>query len=124
MRNSELIVRPITPADRDIWLRMRCDLWPDDVAAHAREIDAYFDGRMYEPLEVLIACDSSGEPLGFAELNIRNCVDGCSTDRVGYLEGWYVVPQARRCGVGAALVRAAENWARARGCTFSIGSSD
>ena len=39
------------------------------------------------------------------------------TDRVAYLEGWYVVPAARRQGVGAALVRAAEDWARSQGCT-------
>ena len=38
------------------------------------------------------------------------------TDRVAYLEGWYVVPESRRQGVGRALVSAAEEWARAQGC--------
>jgi len=33
------------------------------------------------------------------------------------LEGWYVVAEARRRGVGRALVRAAEAWGRAQGCT-------
>jgi hypothetical protein len=36
---------------------------------------------------------------------------------VAYLEGWYVAPRARRRAVGTALVRAAEAWGRARGCT-------
>jgi aminoglycoside 6'-N-acetyltransferase I len=36
---------------------------------------------------------------------------------VGFLEGWYVVPEARRRGVGRALVAAAEDWAREQGCT-------
>jgi aminoglycoside 6'-N-acetyltransferase I len=36
---------------------------------------------------------------------------------VGYLEGIFVVPEHRRSGVGEALVRAAEAWARERGCT-------
>jgi aminoglycoside 6'-N-acetyltransferase I len=34
---------------------------------------------------------------------------------VAYLEGWYVDPDVRRQGVGAALVRAAEAWAREHG---------
>jgi len=36
---------------------------------------------------------------------------------VGYLEGWYVAEHARRQGIGAGLVAAAEDWARSRGCT-------
>jgi aminoglycoside 6'-N-acetyltransferase I len=36
---------------------------------------------------------------------------------VAYLEGWYVVPEARRRGVGRALVESAEDWGRAQGCT-------
>jgi aminoglycoside 6'-N-acetyltransferase I len=35
---------------------------------------------------------------------------------VGYIEGWYVDEYVRRCGVGRALVEAAEAWARSRGC--------
>ena len=55
--------------------------------------------------------------LGFAELSIRNIVDGCATDHVAYLEGWYVVPESRRKGIGRALIRAAEQWAVRLGCT-------
>ncbi|MSO56595.1 MAG: GNAT family N-acetyltransferase [Acidobacteria bacterium] len=43
--------------------------------------------------------------------------EGCATDRVGFLEGWYVAPEARGQGAGRALVAAAENLARAEGCT-------
>jgi ribosomal protein S18 acetylase RimI-like enzyme len=39
------------------------------------------------------------------------------TDRVAYLEGWYVEPDARRRGVGRALVAAAEQWAASQECT-------
>lgn len=45
---------------------------------------------------------------GFAELY----TDGCDTSPAAYLEGWYVEPQARQSGIGAALVRVGEVWAR------------
>jgi len=96
---------------------MRRALWPGADEDHARETEQFFTARVRNLLVVLIAFDGSGRPVGFAELSIRNCAEGCETDRVGYLEGWYVVPDARRKGVGRALVEAAEAWARAQGCT-------
>lgn len=111
-------VRPAAAADREAWLRLRAALWPDgSVAEHARETAAFLDGRAREPLAVLLAIDAGGRAVGLAELSIRPCAEGCRTDRVAYLEGWYVEPDARRRGVGRALITAAENWARAQGCT-------
>lgn len=111
-------VRPATPADAPAWARMRQALWPDDDAAgHAREVERFFAGELRMPLEVLLAVDGSGRPLGFAELSIRAYAEDCVTDRVAYLEGWYVVPTARRQGIGRALVGAAEAWALGQGCT-------
>jgi aminoglycoside 6'-N-acetyltransferase I len=97
---------------------MRCALWPEGSdTEHREEIERFFAGRLREPLTALLATNHSGEPVGFAELSIRSFAEGCVTDRVAYLEGWYVVPEARRQGVGAALVRSAEEWARSQGCT-------
>lgn len=110
-------VRPVTPADAADWLRMREALWPDGKADHPPEIERYFQGQLREPLEVLLAIDDRGQPVGFAELSIRTYAEDCVTDRVAYLEGWYVDPRARRQGVGRALVAGAEAWARAQGCT-------
>jgi len=110
-------VRSATPDDAPAWLRLRQALWPEGEAAeHAREIEQYFAGRLRMPLEVLLAHDEASATLGFAELSIRPYAEDCATDRVAYLEGWYVVPDARRRGVGRALVEAAERWARAQGC--------
>ena len=96
---------------------MRCALWPDDSDAwHRQEVSRFFAGELREPLATLIAVDGSGGPVGFAELSIRPYAEDCVTDRVAYLEGWYVVPESRRRGVGRALVDAAEDWARAQGC--------
>ncbi len=43
--------------------------------------------------------------------------EGCTTDHVGFLEGWYVAPEARGGGIGRALVAASEDWARSQGCS-------
>jgi aminoglycoside 6'-N-acetyltransferase I len=97
---------------------MRVALWPEDTyEGHAREVERYFDGAIQMPLEVLIAVDDAGTAIGFVELNIRAYAEDCETDRVAYLEGWYVVPDMRRRSVGRALVAAAEEWAIAQACT-------
>lgn len=109
-------IRRVESRDADAWLRMRQELWPDTGDSHAREIKRFFSGVRRDPLEVLLAFDEGGDAIGFAELSIRSHVDGCSTGRVGYLEGWYVSPAFRRRGVGRSLVAAAEEWARSQGC--------
>jgi aminoglycoside 6'-N-acetyltransferase I len=104
---------------------MRESLWPEGSAAeHASEIEEFFAGGARESLAVLIAEDPSGNPVGFVELSIRPTAEGCRTDRVAYLEGWFVVPEARRRGVGRRLVEAAEDWARAQGCAELASDSD
>jgi aminoglycoside 6'-N-acetyltransferase I len=111
-------IRSVAPADSDAWVRMRCALWPEGTEAeHRAEAGRFFAKELRAPLEVLIAVDDTGAPLGFVELSIRSYAEDCVTDRVAYLEGWYVTPDRRRHGVGRALVRAAEDWGRAQGCT-------
>lgn len=111
-------IRAARPDDAKFWCEMRHALWPEGSAdEHAREIEDFFAGRSREPLATLVAEAAPDRLLGFAELSIRPYAEGCTTDRVGYLEGWYVVPEARGQGIGRALVEAAEAWAREQGCT-------
>jgi len=111
-------IRAARPDDAQVWCGMRHALWPEGSAEeHAGEIEEFFAGRAREPLAVLVAESISGQLSGFAELSIRPYAEGCETDRVGFLEGWYVIPEARVQGVGRALVEAAEAWARDQGCT-------
>jgi aminoglycoside 6'-N-acetyltransferase I len=51
------------------------------------------------------------------ELSLRSVAEGCRTTPVPYVEGWYVVPEARRGGMGRELMAAAETWAGERGYT-------
>jgi aminoglycoside 6'-N-acetyltransferase I len=110
-------VRAAEPRDLNEWILMRVALWPDAIEEHRAAAERFFAGHRHEPVEVLLAFDDSGRAVGFAELSIRNIVDSCSTDRVAYLEGWYVDPSLRRHGVGAALIAAAERWGVEQGCT-------
>lgn len=115
-------VRAVRPDDADAWLRARLALWPDgSEAEHRQDISRLLAGTAPEPAAVLLAEDESGRLLGFVELSIRPYVEGCRTNRIAYIEGWYVAPDARRRGVGRALVAAAESWGRAQGCA-ELGS--
>jgi len=110
-------VREVAGRDAETWLRLRLALWPDvTVESHRTDINRFLAGTSREPLAVFLA-EERGTPVGFAELSIRRYAEGCETDRVAFLEGWYVVPEARQRGVGAALVDAAEDWGRSQGCT-------
>jgi len=111
-------IRPVSRSDAAAWLRLRRGLWPDGSAAeHRVEIEAFFAGSAAEPLAVILAEDSLGHVIGLAELSTRPTAEGCRSRHVAYLEGLYVVPEARRRGAARALVAAAEKWARARGCS-------
>lgn len=96
---------------------MREQLWPEPRDTHARDIDRFFAGEARNPIAALIAKDETGRALGFAELSLRSYAEGCETDNVAFLEGWFVVPDARGRGVGRALIAACEDWARSHGCT-------
>jgi aminoglycoside 6'-N-acetyltransferase I len=117
-------IRPVTQRDTAAWLRLRHGLWPESAKSELRaEIDEFFAGWALEPIAVLLAEDATGGAVGMAELSIRSIVEGCSSGRVAYLEGWYVVPEARRRGVGRALVAAAEAWGREQGCTEFVSDT-
>jgi aminoglycoside 6'-N-acetyltransferase I len=58
---------------------------------------------------------------GFVSVSVRPWAEGCASEPVAYIEGWFVDEDLRRRGVGAQLLAAAEDWARAGGFT-EIGS--
>lgn len=37
-------------------------------------------------------------------------------DPVGFVDGWFVVEQFRKRGIGGERMRAAEDWVRSKGC--------
>lgn len=116
-------VRHAEARDAAQWAALRAALWPEeDHAALAQDVDRFFaqlrpgPGALPEAVLLAEAADAIPRIVGFAEVSRRRYAEGCETSPVGFLEGWYVVPERRRQGVGRALVAAAEAWARDLGC--------
>jgi aminoglycoside 6'-N-acetyltransferase I len=117
-------VRPATKADAEDWLAMRAALWPDANVEELRlEVARYFvaHGEPLLPHRVFVA-ERDGAIVGMLELSLRPYADGCDSSPVPFIEAWYVAEDARRGGVGGALVRAAEAWALENG--YSEMASD
>lgn len=116
-----MLIRRVRPTDWTEWLRMRAALWPDCPAEqHAREMALILSppaGGGSEDQAAFVAEQTAGGLGGFIEVGLRNYAEGCDSSPVGYIEGWYVDADLRQQGVGAALARAAEDWARAQGCS-------
>jgi aminoglycoside 6'-N-acetyltransferase I len=117
---TDVIVRRADAADRAEVLRMRMTFWPDSEEA---EVDDALCWAVTVGC-VLVAERPEGGLAGFAELEHRKWAEGCDDSPVAYLEGIWVDGDKRRSGVAAALVRAAEDWARSLGRTELASSCD
>jgi aminoglycoside 6'-N-acetyltransferase I len=112
-------MREARESDIEALARMRFELWPESTLEEQREelgiALAGMSGTL--PVTTLVACDASDRPIGFVEAGLRSHADGCHVSHpVGFVEGWFVDPGWRGQGVGAALIVAAEAWAREQGC--------
>ncbi|WP_159714949.1 GNAT family N-acetyltransferase [Geminicoccus flavidas] len=106
-------IRPAVSSDAEELLRLRHALWPDDMDA-AQEIAAYLASPPENAI-VLVAAKLGAGLAGFIEMGLRGYAEGCGPGPIAYIEGWYVDADLRGLGVGLALVRAGEDWAKARG---------
>jgi len=112
-----MIIRQLTKHDLLAWHELRVKLWPDP-PPEREEV-----GRLWlnERYVVWLAEDNASNIIGFLEAQVCNRADGCESDRILYIEGWYVEPEFQRQGVGSELMRAAEQWARDHGL-LELGS--
>lgn len=107
-------VRPAVKEDLREWARMRQALWPDCPPARTRlEMRELLGdpGRF----GVVVLDRGGGRLGGFAELALRDGVDGAARETTAYLEGWFVDADLRGRGHGRKLIAAAGRWARERG---------
>jgi aminoglycoside 6'-N-acetyltransferase I len=98
------------------WLALRKALWPHGTREqHLSEMSSFLASA--ERYAQFVAYASSGEAAGLVEASVRtDYVNGAESSPVAFVEGIYVVPQARRKGIAAALVAAVTQWALDRGC--------
>src|SRR5262249_16373176 len=107
------ITPPRNSADGD-WLALRSALWP--TASEAEHLSGMADA-IARGHYLRLAVSTHGSVLGFVEASKRGAyVNGTSTSPVGFLEGLYVVPGARRRGVARALVESVVQWSLGEGC--------
>lgn len=102
--------------------KLRAMLWPMPEEENQREASEILAAA--EKWAVFLARGESGRPLGFVEVRLREFAEGASSSPVGFLEGWFVVLEARRGGIGRSLVEAGEDWARSRGCTEMASNTE
>ena len=108
---------PCTSVEQPGWLTLRQQLWPHcSLTRHLTQMAQFLaaPGRFAPFIEY----DSTGAPIAFVEASLRSDhVTGTTSSPVGFLEGLYVVPHARRRGVARGLVATVERWAADKGCT-------
>lgn len=116
-------IRPVIAADLAELTRMLGALWPDGREAHyayaRRRINGTPDSEFLAvfPRAIWVAERKPSGLAGFIEVGLRSHAEGCHEGRaIGYIEGWWVDPDARNRRLGAALMAAATRWAKARGC--------
>lgn len=112
---SSVVVRPVETSDEGAWLELRTALWPEWPDSHREEIADFLTSP--PPKSACFVAVVGQRVVGFAEARLRDYAEECETSPVGYLEGIYVDPTIRESGVGRALVRGVEAWARGLGCS-------
>ena len=108
-------VREAQPKDIDRWATLRCSLWPSSKKINVGEIEEYFSGVSGDIDKVFVLAAEDDGLAGFIEINIRNFAEGSRSPQIPYIEAWYVEKRYRFKGFGKKLLRAAEEWALAKG---------
>lgn len=97
-------------------------LWPDEgAAAFPHDLIKLRNHVCDGPKGALFVAEGEGALQGFVAVGIREWSDSGDSSPIPHVEGWYVTKRYRRLGVGRALLKAAEDWAREKGFT-EIGS--
>ncbi len=114
-----ITVREATPGDFDALLRLLDEMdesmYRGRAVADEGELRALYEEIVADPDQRLFLAEDGGRLVGSAHLLVLRHLDR-SLSRSAVVEGVIVAHDQRRGGVGAALMRAAAEAARAAGC--------
>jgi GNAT superfamily N-acetyltransferase len=117
---TEHTLRAARTGDLDAYVALRAALWPDCPAEdHASEAVACLT-----PLPgrgAFVAVTPGGVIAGFVELALRPWAEGVDSRPTAFVEGLFVLPEARRRGLARRLLDAADAWAGDHGSS-ALGS--
>lgn len=102
-------IRTAGPGDADGIARLAAEL---GYPVSGRDMAARLSMLLPLPEHGVFVAEAGGKLLGWAAVEIRTLL---VSGRKAELMGLVVAPEARRRGVGKALVRAVEDWVRAQG---------
>lgn len=114
--SRNIAIQPCASVAQRGWLEMRQALWPGAPnGEHLSQMESQIaDQHRYGQF---VAYSDTGKPIGFAEVSLRSdYVNGTYSSPVAFLEGIYVIPEARRHGVARSLLAEVDRWARSAGC--------
>jgi len=108
-------IRSTTESNDPDWLLLRAEFFPEDFPGEHQQFlqGLWAAGRF----TAFVAQSENGEPMGFAEVAIRqDYVNGCEHRPALFLEGIYVRPEFRGQGIARSLVTAAAEFGASHGC--------
>ncbi|TDM47639.1 GNAT family N-acetyltransferase [Macrococcoides goetzii] len=109
------MIQPLTLEKLDTVTNLALRLWPDNI--YEDLIDEFKSLIDHDNQRVFLYHDNHLD-IGFAHVSLRVAyVEGTETSPVGFLEGIYVLPEYRNCGIARALITACEQFAKENGCT-------
>jgi len=110
-RTVGVMIEPCATVEQSGWLSLRRHLWPQGTdAEHLAEMAEFL--AQPERYAQFVAYDSSHRAVGFIEASLRtDYVNGTEGSPAAFLEGIYVHPPNRRCGVARTLLDAVSGWA-------------
>lgn len=95
-------IRKMQKEDKVIWANMRLRLWDRlSLDEHVGDIERMLKSKKRSGYIAILA---GNQPIGFAEICIREYANGCTEQPVPFLEGVWVDPKHRRQGAGRALI--------------------
>ncbi len=111
------MIEKYNASDMDEYLSLRSSLWPNcSTGQHLDEMNEH----LANPAKYaqFIARAESGKAIGFAEASVRSdYVNGTNSSPAAFLEGIFVEPRFRRCGIARKLLAEVTSWAESKGLT-------